>query len=178
MAEASEALELPMHQLWNPWRLEYVKGRGKASDSCIFCLDQPASAASAQIIARSSHTFALLNRYPYTYAHTMIVPFEHVSTPEELAADALTDMMLMSNRLMRVLRKLAEPAGFNLGANIGAAAGAGIAAHYHFHVVPRWSGDANFMVTIGETQTIPDTLANIAREMRATWEALYGPPRA
>lgn len=103
----------------------------------------------------------------------MIVPYKHAASPEELPTAALTELAVMTNRVMRVLREIADPPAFNLGANIGAAAGAGIASHYHFHVVPRWPGDANFMVTTGGTQTVPDTLANIHSRMQATWKDLY-----
>ena len=155
--------------------MEYIQRKGSADNFCLFCslADAKVGAADETIIARSKHCFSLLNRYPYTYGHCMVVPFAHLSSPEEMTSAALTDQMTMVNRLMRVLREVATPQGFNIGANIGAAAGAGIASHYHFHVVPRWAGDANFMATIGETQTIADTLPGIAETMRAGWAALY-----
>ncbi len=160
--------------------MEYIsdKRTGEYLDSCIFCkiCSQPADDDSASVIARSSHTFALLNRYPYTYGHAMIVPHEHVSSPEDLPVAALTDLAVMTNRVMAVLRTIANPPAFNIGANIGAAAGAGIASHYHFHVVPRWPGDANFMVTVGGTQTVPDSLANIHQRMQASWKELFDSP--
>ncbi len=167
-----------MKHLWTPWRMEYVldKRGGEVGDSCVFCqlAGQPADTGFDLVIARSSHTFAMLNRYPYTYGHVMIVPYEHVSTQEDMSTAALTDLIVMANRIMRVIRSIANPAGFNIGANIGAAAGAGIAAHYHFHIVPRWPGDANFMVTVGGTQTVPDTLSNILERMQSFWNELYG----
>ena len=157
--------------------MEYVldKRGGEFRDSCVFCqlADQPGDTSVPLLIARSSHTFAMLNRYPYTYGHVMIVPYQHVSSQEDMSTAALTDMMAMTNRVMRVVRNLANPAGFNIGANIGEAAGAGIAAHFHFHVVPRWPGDANFMVTVGGTQTVPDTLSNILERMQAIWSEIY-----
>ena len=116
----------------------------------------------------------MLNRYPYTYGHTMIIPFAHVASIEDMSVDALSDLMAMTSRVMRVMRTIADPPGFNIGANIGAAAGAGIVSHFHFHVVPRWHGDANFMVTVAGTQTVPDTLSNIAQKIRANWEAVDG----
>ena len=168
-----------MKHLWTPWRMAYIsdKNKGEDKNSCIFCLAlaQPESDVSTNVIARSTHTFAMLNRYPYTYGHTMIIPYEHVASTEELSSEALADLMLMANGVMRVLRAIAAPPGFNLGANIGEAAGAGIASHFHFHVVPRWQGDANFMVTVGGTQTVSDTLASTARKMRQQWERLYEP---
>lgn len=167
-----------MNQLWTPWRMAYIKDKrkDKYASGCLFCAiaARPDDGAGSEVFARSSHSFALLNRYPYTFGHSMIVPFQHVATPEDLPAEALADMALMTNRVMRTLREIADPPAFNIGANIGAAAGAGIAAHYHFHVVPRWPGDANFMATIGATQTVPDTLDNLQRKIKAAWQELYG----
>ena len=158
--------------------MEYIgdKHKGARQNSCIFCqaANQPENDLTTHVIARSSHTFAMLNRYPYTYGHTMIIPYEHVATAEDLSSDALADLMLMTNRVTRLLRSIAEPQGFNLGANIGEAAGAGIASHFHFHVAPRWPGDANFMLTVGGTQTVSDTLSNTARKMREAWQRLHG----
>ncbi len=164
-----------MRQLWAPWRMDYIRGKGKG-DSCVFCQMAAAPAADVErrVIARSRHTFAALNRYPYTYGHTMVIPYEHLASPEDLSAASLADLMLMSNRVMRALREIAEPPAFNIGANIGAAAGAGIASHFHFHIVPRWDGDHSFMECIGGTRTVPDSLSNIATEMGAAWQRLYG----
>ena len=166
-----------MNQVWAPWRMEYIKGKRKGFDSCVFCqfAAQPELDVAQHVIARSTHTFATLNRYPYTYGHAMIIPYAHDSSLEDLSAATLSDLMLMTNRAMRVLRQIAQPPAFNIGANIGAAAGAGIAAHFHFHVVPRWNGDHSFMECLGRTRTVPDTLSNIAEQMRAAWSELYGP---
>lgn len=166
-----------MNQIWAPWRMEYIRGKGKGFDSCVFCqlAAQPEGDAAQHVIARSTHTFATLNRYPYTYAHTMIIPYAHDSSLEDLCAETLSDLMLMTNRTMRVLHEIAQPPAFNIGANIGEAAGAGIAAHFHFHVVPRWNGDHSFMECLGGTRTVPDTLSNIAQQMRAAWSELYRP---
>ncbi|MDE2747729.1 MAG: HIT domain-containing protein [Chloroflexota bacterium] len=166
-----------MNPIWTPWRMEYIRGERKRFESCLFCrLAETADNDRAQhVVSRSSHTYAALNRYPYTYAHTMIIPYEHVSSQEDMSAAALADLMLMTNRTMRVLREIADPPAFNIGANIGAAAGASIAAHFHFHIVPRWNGDHNFMQCIGGTRTVPDTLDNILEQMRSSWDSLYGP---
>lgn len=167
-----------MEQIWAPWRMEYIsdKRRDKYKSGCLFCEISAATTDNAKFLAfaRSTHTFALLNRYPYTFGHSMIVPYQHLATPEEMSTAALADLALMTNRVMRALREIADPPAFNIGANIGSAAGAGIAAHYHFHVVPRWPGDANFMVAIGDTQTVPDTLANIHEKMQSAWLELFG----
>ena len=160
-----------MNQIWAPWRMEYIKGKREGFDSCVFCqfAAQPDLNHEQHVISRSTHTFATLNRYPYTYGHTMVIPYTHHSSPEDLHPAALSDLMLMSNRVMGVLREIANPPAFNIGANIGAAAGAGIAAHFHFHIVPRWDGDHSFMECLGGTRTLPDTLSNIAEQMRAAW---------
>jgi len=159
--------------------MKYIRGETKAKqgEGCVFC-DAPAqSDTDALIIARSTHVYAILNLYPYNNGHLMVVPYAHVQSQEALPVEALTDLMLTANRAMGALRKLYNPMAFNLGANIGAAAGAGIAAHYHFHIVPRWSGDANFMTVVGETRVIPDTLENTQRELHQVWQELYGEPR-
>lgn len=164
-----------MEHLWTPWRMAYIKGEKKPVTGCVFChkSEHPEHDATEHVIARSTHTFATLNRYPYTNGHVMIVPYEHISSQEDMTTEALTDLMIMTNRLMRVLRDYANPPAFNLGANIGEAAGAGIAPHYHFHIVPRWGGDANFMTTVGDTRIIPDTLDNTYRDLKAGWDNLY-----
>lgn len=167
-----------MNPLWAPWRMEYVRGNGPGADGCVFCqiAENPAEDAEGHVIARSTHTFAALNRYPYTYGHIMVIPYAHLSSPEDLDAETLADLMQMTNRVMGALREIADPPAFNIGANIGAAAGAGIAAHFHFHIVPRWNGDHSFMECIGRTRALPDTLSNLWRETRAAWQKLYGAP--
>jgi len=166
-----------LDQLYTPWRIKYIKRKRESGlAGCVFC-DIPARDESAPdnlIIARGKNNYAVLNRYPYTFGHCMVVPYAHSSSPESLPAETLAELMTMSNRIMRVLSEIANPDGFNIGANIGAAAGAGIAAHFHFHIVPRWSGDTNFMVSIGETQTIAAELSTIRQQMRETWRGLYG----
>ena len=164
-----------MNQLYTPWRMEYIK-RDRGHGGCVFCEIAALSGESSerQVIARSSHCFAVLNRYPYTYGHSMVVPYAHLSTPEDLPVEAQADISLMTNRLLRLLREIANPEGFNIGANIGPAAGASVAAHVHYHIVPRWTGDANFTATIGGIQTIADTLPNIQAQMREKWAELYG----
>lgn len=165
-----------MDHLWTPWRMPYIRGEKKSAEGCIFC-SLATEENSQQVIARSKHVFVTLNLYPYNNGHLMVVPYEHIQTQEQLDTEALTDLMVTVNKAMGALRKVYNPAAFNIGANIGAAAGAGIAEHYHFHVVPRWSGDANFMTVIGETRVIPDTLENTYRELKQAWQELYGEQR-
>lgn len=166
-----------MNQIWAPWRMDYIKGKGKGLDACVFCqaAQQPEDDLARHVIARSAHTFAMLNRYPYTYGHVMVIPYAHVPSTEDLNPETLADLTLMTNRAMGALREIADPPAFNIGANIGAAAGAGIAAHFHFHIVPRWNGDHSFLECIGGARAIPDTLPNLAEQMRRAWEQLYGP---
>jgi ATP adenylyltransferase len=162
-----------MDHLYTPWRMAYIRGEKKPIDGCIFCQLAAADEDRGQIIARSAHVFVTLNIYPYNNGHLMVIPYEHVQTQEELPPAVLTDLMVTVNRGLAVLRKAYNPPAFNLGANIGAAAGAGIAEHYHFHIVPRWAGDSNFMTVVGSTRVIPDTLSNTYHELKATWDALY-----
>lgn len=154
--------------------MSYIRGEKKPVTGCIFCNKIAGNDDVEQIVARSEYVYVTLNRYPYNNGHLMVVPYEHIETQEALSAEALTDLMLTINRSLGALRKLYNPAAFNLGANIGAAAGAGIAEHYHFHIVPRWPGDANFMSTVADTRVIPDTLDNTYRELKAIWQELYG----
>lgn len=164
-----------MDHLWTPWRMAYIKGDKKPVKGCIFCLkaNHPENDTSEHVIARSANHFITLNKFPYTNGHVMIVPYQHLSSQEDMETDALTDLMVMTNKMMRVMREYANPPAFNLGANIGAAAGAGIAEHYHFHIVPRWGGDANFMTTVGDTRIIPDTLDNTYHDLKEIWDKLY-----
>lgn len=164
-----------MDHLFTPWRMAYIRGEKKLVDGCVFCQMAAADNDNNQIIARSTHVFVTLNLYPYNNGHLMVIPYEHVSTPEDLPPDVLTDQMLTVNRALAVLRKVYNPPAFNLGANLGAVAGAGIAEHYHFHIVPRWPGDTNFMTIVGETRVIPDTLENTYRELKQAWDTLYPP---
>lgn len=164
-----------MDHLYTPWRMPYIRGetKSKQGSGCVFC-DAPAQPDSESLVlARAEHVYAILNLFPYNNGHLMIVPFTHVDTLEALPEAALTEMMRMVNQAMTVLRKLYRPAAFNLGANIGSAAGAGIADHFHFHIVPRWSGDSNFMTVVGATRVIPDTLENTYRELKQVWQDLY-----
>ena len=165
-----------MDHLWTPWRMAYIRGEKKPVQGCVFCNIASGIANSDGldlIVARSKHVFAGMNRYPYNNGPLMSVPFEHIESPEAMPPEALTDLMVMTNRALAVLRKAYNPSAFNLGANLGKIAGAGIAEHFHFHIVPRWQGDASFMTTVGNTRVIPDTVENTARELQAIWKSLY-----
>ncbi|MDE2821103.1 MAG: HIT domain-containing protein [Chloroflexota bacterium] len=155
--------------------MEYIKRDRELDGDCLFCaLASCAEGDGGELVVfRSSHAYVALNKYPYSYGHVMIVPYAHVPSQEDMDMEALGDLILLTNQSMRALRQLAHPSGFNIGANIGAAAGAGIAAHYHFHVVPRWEGDANFMTSVANTRLIPDTLDNLAQALKQIWNASF-----
>lgn len=154
--------------------MAYIKGEKKPIVGCLFCNKVSGDDDTEQVVARSKYVYVTLNLYPYNSGHLMIVPYQHVATQEELSVEALTDMMVTINRALAALRKVYNPPAFNLGANLGQAAGAGIAEHFHFHIVPRWPGDANFMSVVGETRVIPDTIDNSYRALKSAWEELFG----
>ena len=147
-----------MDHLWTPWRYAYVTTAGKAP-GCIFCeLSKLGNDEKARIVHRAEHCFVVLNTYPYTAGHIMVVPYAHLDELQKLPTEAASEMMALSQRMERVLRQLYTPDGINLGMNIGKAAGAGVAGHIHMHVLPRWVADANFMSTVAETRILPETL--------------------
>jgi ATP adenylyltransferase len=154
-----------MDYLWTPWRYAYVSSTEKAA-GCVFCEAQKEDDAKAHIVYRGQHCFVILNAYPYTPGHVMIVPYAHLDELQKLPGEAANEMMALSQRMETVLRKLYHPDGINLGMNIGKAAGAGIAGHIHMHVLPRWVADANFMSVVGETRILPETLEVTWARMR------------
>ena len=154
-----------MDYLWSPWRYRYVASADRA-EGCIFCRKAAEhNDAENLIVFRGERNFVLLNLYPYTSGHMMVAPYEHVARLQDAAAETATEMMLIARRAEMHLRAVYRPEGVNLGMNIGKAAGAGIADHIHMHVLPRWTADANFMTTVGETRILPEDLA-------ATYEKL------
>lgn len=159
-----------MDHLYTPWRMAYIKGAKKPVEGCVFCNKIEADDAEAMIVARLEHVYVTLNAFPYSNGHVMVVPYAHIESQEAMPTAALTELMVTVNRALGVLRAVYNPPAFNLGANLGSAAGAGIAAHYHFHVVPRWPGDSNFMTTVGDTRVIPDTLDNTYHALRSAWD--------
>ncbi len=164
-----------MDHLWTPWRMPYLKGTGKdMDDACIFCRKVNAEDDAAEhVLARSAHVFVTLNLYPYNNGHLMVVPYVHVSSMEALPSEALTDLIETTNRALAVLREASNPQAFNIGANIGAAAGAGIEEHFHLHVVPRWAGDTSYMTIVGGTRVIPEWIDDTYRTLRDIWQRLY-----
>ena len=148
-----------MDYLWTPWRYAYVSTAEK-TPGCIFCdLPKLGDDVRARIVYRGQNCYIVLNTYPYTPGHVMIVPFAHLDELQKLPAAVAHEMMDLAQRMETVLRQLYAPDGINLGMNIGKAAGAGVAGHIHMHVLPRWVADANFVSVIGETRILPETLA-------------------
>jgi ATP adenylyltransferase len=151
--------------LWSPWRYRYVTA-GKQPAGCIFCAMAAGSDdASALVVHRAQFNFVVLNRFPYTSGHLMVVPYVHTSTLEATEPAALTELILLSRLAERHLRAAYRCSGLNLGFNIGESAGAGVAQHIHFHVLPRWAGDANFMTAVGETRVMPEDLSETYRKL-------------
>ncbi len=147
-----------MDYLWTPWRYAYVTGAEKVT-GCIFCdLPKIGNDEQARIVYRGQHCYMVLNTYPYTPGHTMIVPFAHLDQLQKLPTEAAHEMMDLSQRIEQILRQLYTPDGVNLGMNIGKAAGAGVAGHIHMPALPRWVADSNFVSVVGETRILPETL--------------------
>ena len=148
-----------MKYLWSPWRMKYIQEHTYNKIGCTFCklLDQD-DGPNNLVLLRDENIFIVMNRFPYTSGHVMVIPKEHKPTFEDLNSQVLLDIMRFSNESMRIIRKLYNPQAFNIGANIGEAAGAGVADHVHMHVVPRWNGDTNFMSTLGHTRVLPEEL--------------------
>jgi ATP adenylyltransferase len=153
-----------MDHLWTPWRYAFVTGSELIS-GCIFCDLPKLDDKQARIVHRAEYCFVILNTYPYTNGHVMVVPFAHLDELQKLPTTAAQEMMALTQKMETVLRKLYVPDGINLGMNIGRAAGAGVAGHIHMHILPRWVADANFVSVIGETRVLPETLD-------ATWERI------
>jgi ATP adenylyltransferase len=161
-------------RLLTPHRMVYIKGEGKPShdepgDDCPFCSAPKRSDEDALIVARGAKIYAVLNLYPYNSGHLMTVPYRHVADYPDLDPDETIELAQFTQRAMQVIRKVMAPHGFNLGINQGPVAGAGIAAHLHQHVVPRWGGDTNFMPIIGRTRVLPQLLADSRAQLAAAW---------
>jgi ATP adenylyltransferase len=149
-----------MKHIWSPWRMEYIENHGKVN-GCVFCWAwEMGDSPENLIVHRGSNAFVILNRYPYTSGHVMIVPMQHKPDLEGLTTTERSEMMELTARASSVLRQLYNTGAFNIGLNIGEAAGAGIKEHVHIHVVPRWVGDTNFMSTLAEVRVLPETLAD------------------
>jgi ATP adenylyltransferase len=147
--------------------MKYIENHDKKEEGCVFCNAHAKEDSAANlIIFRGERVFVILNRFPYTSGHLMVIPFEHAATLEELDPATRAEMMELTSQCMTVLRKTYNPQGFNMGANIGEAAGAGVPGHIHIHIVPRWGGDTNFMAALGETRVLPEALEDTYKRVR------------
>lgn len=158
-----------MDYLWSPWRYQYVTTADQAL-ACIFCT-LPAQHRDREnlIVYRGRFNFVILNRFPYTSGHLMVVPYLHVPALEQVPAETLHETILLARQAEKHLRAHYRPDGLNVGINIGKAAGAGVAGHIHMHVLPRWVADANFMTTVGETRVLPEDLATTYEKLAGVW---------
>ena len=164
-----------MERLWSPWRLPYVTGTGSA-DGCIFCdaRDSLSSESSRDelILIRGRGCYVILNLYPYNNGHLMVVPNRHVGTLAAATAAELTELMRLTRHAEIALSDAYQPQGINIGINLGRPAGAGIVDHLHIHLVPRWTGDTNFMSVVGNVRVLPEELAETAKRLRPIFERL------
>lgn len=159
-----------MKYIWSPWRMTYIENH-KAVEGCVFCEAQEMpDGVENLILQRDQRSFVILNRYPYTSGHLMVVPFVHVSNMTDLDAATRAEMMELASRMMLLLVQEYGAEGFNIGINIGEAAGAGIIEHVHLHIVPRWTGDTNFMSSLGEVRVLPETLEDTYQRLIAALE--------
>ena len=159
-----------MDYLWSPWRYQYVSKTTQVP-ACIFCVKSAEDRDQENhIVHRGAHSFVILNLYPYSTGHLMVAPYEHVATLEATPEAALNEMIQLVRRAEIHLRAIYSPQGLNLGMNLGESAGAGIPGHIHMHVLPRWSGDTNFMTTIAETRVLPETLELTFEKLKKAFE--------
>jgi diadenosine tetraphosphate (Ap4A) HIT family hydrolase len=169
--------------LWAGWRNEYISdananGRtdvaSHVADDCVFCriLESGLPDADTLIVAHGERCIGIMNRYPYTSGHMMVIPRRHLANIGDLDADESAELWLMINQGDAAVRKTFDPDGVNVGINQGRAAGAGIPAHLHVHIVPRWASDTNFMTTIAETRVIPEPLNRSHQRLAETWQSL------
>ena len=150
--------------LWAPWRLEYIE-QADEQPGCIFC-----SPEDSLVVHRGETAFVLMNRFPYTAGHVMVAPIRHVGSFGDLTDAEALEIHRLATTAIRTLTATFAPHGHNLGWNLGRAAGAGIVDHVHLHVVPRWSGDTNFMPVLADVRVIPEALAETARRLRSNWQ--------
>jgi len=162
-----------MQHIFSPWRMKYIMKPKDRTRGCVFCqVLRMEDGVENLVLYRGKQAFVILNQYPYTSGHVMVVPYAHQPSFENLEPKTLYEIMDLLTQTTRVIREVYKPEGFNIGVNIGSAAGAGIAPHVHFHVVPRWVGDTNFMTTLAETRVLPEDLCDTYQRLKQAWEKL------
>lgn len=160
-----------MKVLWAPWRMDYILS-DKKSEGCIFCeLPKQDRDRDNLILYRSSHTFVIMNRYPYNNGHIMVVPYVHIATLDGMDEGTMLDFMKVTKHATRSIQNAFMPEGFNIGINIGKIAGAGMEAHLHLHIVPRWAGDTSFMTVFDEIRIVPDHVLSTYDKLHAAFHA-------
>ena len=152
--------------------MPYLRGDEPLPEECLFCIKPESEDAEAHILYRGPLCYVILNRYPYSNGHMMVVPYAHVSSPEGMASEALMEWMSLAQMSLAVLREAYSPQGFNLGVNIGKASGAGVAGHVHLHVVPRWGGDTSFITVTAHTRVIPEWLDETYLRLRQIFDRI------
>lgn len=157
-----------LEHVWAPWRMKYIQ---ETSDkNCFFCMGiQQKDGVENLIVKRGKFAFVMLNRYPYTSGHLMVVPYEHKAAMQDLSFETKAEMMQLITEGIQVLAEEYGAEGFNIGANLGAIAGAGVADHLHFHIVPRWNGDTNFMTSVGSARVLPENLSDTFQRIKNNW---------
>ena len=156
-------------QIWAPWRLEYI-GEAGSQEGCVFCAEAAGEVgADSMQVARGKHTFALLNKFPYSSGHLMIATLHHVGDLGELEPEEAAEIHVLTTRALDALRRVYSPDAFNVGWNLGQVAGGSIADHLHEHVVPRWAGDTNFMPVLADVKVVPEHLRETRERLRAAW---------
>jgi ATP adenylyltransferase len=161
-------------RLWTPHRMAYIKGQSEpnapdADDECPFCRIPQLPDEEGLVVARGALVYSIVNLYPYNPGHLMVCPYRHVADYPDLTEEETAELAELTKRSMRALRSVSSPQGFNLGMNQGSIAGAGIAAHLHQHVVPRWGGDTNFMPVVGQTRVLPQLLTDTRALLAEAW---------
>jgi len=161
-----------LSHLWSPWRMQYIQ-TPRSNEGCIFCQAlAEADDLTSLVVVRGQRAFVILNRYPYTSGHVMVVPVDHQPSLEKLDPPSRAEIMELAARFIQVLEEVYHPQGINVGINMGEAAGAGITDHVHMHIVPRWLGDTNFMSTLGMTRVLPEILEDTYQRLKKGWEDL------
>ncbi|RJR48421.1 MAG: HIT domain-containing protein [Desulfobacteraceae bacterium] len=156
-----------MKVLWAPWRMSYILSERKNKNTCIFCPGEDRSQDAERLILFSGErTLVMMNRFPYNNGHLLVAPVKHVAALEELGSEEMADLFLTVRKSIGVLKKQMKPEGFNVGLNLGHVAGAGIEEHLHFHVVPRWNGDTNYMTILDDVRVIPEHIQETYEKLR------------
>jgi ATP adenylyltransferase len=163
-----------LERLWAGWRAEYITDADAPHHdgaACVFCriLESGLPDDQTYVLWRGEHTFAILNAFPYTSGHLMVMPLRHVGELDELTDDEGDELFRAARRAVAAVKSAYDPGGFNLGANLGRAGGAGIPGHLHIHVLPRWNGDTNFMTAVAETRVLPESLPTTWKRLKEVW---------